>query len=63
MKIKDTNEYMARFRWASNNIAGRSAKSIELRIKPTTGNGGIALSLGDTPSAADGLQLVLNKYT
>jgi len=55
-----TNEYMVKFPWATNSIAGRSAKSIELRIKPTTGNGGIALGL---QTGSSGLQLVLDKYT
>ena len=51
--------YMARFPWEDNDIAARSSKSVELRIKPIKGNEGIALGL-DTGSL--GLQLVLDKY-
>ena len=58
-----TNNYMARFPWEDNDIAARSSKSVELRIKPIKGNEGIALSLGDTTAHAAGLQLTLDKYT
>ena len=54
--------YMARFPWEDNDIAARSSKSVELRIKPIKGNEGIALSLGDTTADANGLQLTLDKY-
>ena len=57
-----TNDYMARFPWKTNNIAGRTSKTVELRIKPVKGNEGIALSLGDTTADEDGLQLTLDKY-
>ncbi len=57
-----TNDYMARFSWKTNNIAGRTSKTVELRIKPVKGNEGIALSLGDTTADANGLQLTLDKY-
>ena len=57
-----TNNYMARFPWEDNDIAARSSKSVELRIKPIKGNEGIALSLGDTTAHAAGLQLTLDKY-
>ena len=61
--IVGTNNYMARFPWGGNNIAGRTKKSIELRIKPIKGNEGIALSLGDTTADANGLQLTLDQYS
>ena len=60
--IVPSNDYMARFNWASNKLAGRTAKSIELRIKPVKGNEGIALSLGDTQTTSSGLHLHLDKY-
>ncbi len=58
----DAGNFMVRFPWKANNIAGRTSKAIELRIKPIKGNEGIALSLGDTPTDANGLQLTLDKY-
>jgi len=57
-----TNDYIVRFPWKTNNIAGRTSKTVELRIKPVKGNEGIALSLGDTTADANGLQLTLDKY-
>ncbi len=54
--------YMVRFPWEDNDIAGRTSKTVELRIKPVKGNEGIALSLGDTTADANGLQLTLDKY-
>ena len=54
------NQFMVKFPWVSHAIAGRSAKSIELRIKPTKGNEGMALGLH---TGSLGLQLVLDKYT
>ena len=58
-----TVDYMVRFPWKTNNIGGKTSKSIELRIKPIKGNEGVALSLGDAPNDASGLQLKLEKYT
>lgn len=56
-----TNDYMVRFPWAANNKVA-NAKTIELRIKPTLGNSGIALSLGNTTTDPSGWQLKLDPY-
>tara|TARA_R110000744_G_scaffold30103_1_gene71401 strand:+ start:9480 stop:12941 length:3462 start_codon:yes stop_codon:yes gene_type:complete len=58
----DAGDYMVRFPWEDNDIAGRTSKAIELRIKPIKGNEGVALSLGNTTIDASGLQLTLDKY-
>ena len=57
-----TDGFIVRFPWEDNDIAGRTAKSVELRIKPVKGNEGIALSLGATTKDGNGLQLALDKY-
>jgi hypothetical protein len=57
-----TNDYMVRFPWKTNNVGTRTSKTIELRIKPTLGNSGIALSLGNTTTDSSGFQLKLDPY-
>ena len=60
--IIENNGFIVRFPWEDNDIAGRTSKTVELRIKPVKGNEGTALSLGDTTADANGLQLTLDKY-
>ena len=55
--------FMVRFPWKNNGVSNRTAKSIELRVKPVTGNEGMILSLGDSTTDSSGLQLHLDKYT
>jgi hypothetical protein len=53
--------FFARFPWAGTNIAGRSQKTAELRIKPERVllNKQIALSIGNSVAHANGLQLTI----
>jgi hypothetical protein len=62
--VVSTDDYMARVEYKNTVVSFTPTSiSIELRIKPVKGNEGIALSLGDTAADANGLQLVLDKYT
>jgi len=62
--VVSTDDYMARVEYKNTVVSFTPTSiSIELRIKPIKGNEGIALSLGDTAADANGLQLVLDKYT
>ena len=57
-----SGNFMVRFPWKGSGLSSRTAKSIELRIKPVIGNEGMILSLGDNTTDSNGIQLHLDKY-